>query len=57
MQDELTRAQHYRDLALQIRSIARLEPDRQRRIELIDRAVRHDALAERLVAQHANGRG
>ena len=57
MQDDLTRAQHYRDLALQMQSVARLKPDHARRNELIDLALKYEALAKRLVAKNASGDG
>jgi len=50
MQDDLTRAQHYRVLATQMRDVARLEPDIKRRNELIDLARQYDRLAEKLIS-------
>lgn len=57
MQDDLTRAQHYRDLALQMQSVARLEPDHARRKELLNLADKYGALAKRLVGKHVKGDG
>ena len=56
MQDELTRAEHYRELALQMRSVARQESDHKRRGELLNLAGKYEALAGKLVANHANQR-
>jgi hypothetical protein len=50
MQDGLTRAQHYRALAAQMRDVARLEPEVRRRNELTDLARQYDRLAEKLIS-------
>jgi hypothetical protein len=52
MQDELTRAQHYRLLAQQLRETAQDEPDPARRKELLDLSVQYDNLADKLGAKH-----
>lgn len=49
LEDNLTRAQHYRTLATQMRGAAGLEPDIRCRNELIDLARQYDRLAEKLV--------
>jgi hypothetical protein len=51
MQDELTRAQHYRALATQMRDTARSESDEKRRQELIDIANQYEQLAHKLVGK------
>lgn len=53
MQDELTRAQHYRALAAQMRDSAQSELDLKRRQELLDIANQYENLADKLVGQHA----
>jgi hypothetical protein len=53
MQDDLTRAQHYRSLALQMRDTAEQEADEARRSELLDLANQYEHLAEKLVGKHA----
>ena len=52
MQDDLTRAQHYRSLALQMRDAADGESDAARRGELLDLASQYENLAEKLVSKH-----
>lgn len=52
MQDELTRAQHYRALATQMRDSAQSEMDEKRRQELVDIANQYDKLADKLVGNH-----
>lgn len=52
MQDELTRAQHYRTLAMQMRDTAAAEIDDERRKELLDLASQYDGLADKLVGKH-----
>jgi len=52
MQDDLTRAQHYRGLATQMRDSAQSEQDRKRRQELLDIANQYENLADRLVGKH-----
>ena len=52
MQDDLTRAQHYRALATQMRDSARAEIDAKRRQELLDIAAQYDNLADKLVGRH-----
>ena len=49
MEDEQTRAEHYRALAAQMRAVAKLEPDVRRRNELTDLARQYDRLSEKLV--------
>ncbi|HEY2447183.1 MAG TPA: hypothetical protein VGI20_15725 [Rhizomicrobium sp.] len=53
MQDELSRAQHYRTLAFNMRNAARDERDEGRRKELFDLAAQYENLADKLVVQHA----
>ena len=53
MQDDLTRAQHYRARANQMRESAGSETDEKRRRELIEIASQYDHLADRLVGKHA----
>jgi hypothetical protein len=48
MDHDLVRAQHYQALALQMREVAKLEPDVKRRNELMDLARQYDRLAEKL---------
>jgi hypothetical protein len=50
MEDGLTRAQHYRALAAQMREVAQQEPEIRRRNELIDLARQYDRLAEKLIS-------
>ena len=54
MQDELTRAQHYRVLAQQMRETAQAETDPARRQELRDLAVQYENLADKLVGRHVS---
>ena len=49
MEHDLTRAQHYRDLAAQMRVTARDEKDVVRRNELFDLSRQYDRLAENLI--------
>ena len=52
MQDDLTRAQHYRSLAFQMRDTAQEETDEKRRTELLELASQYEHLAEKLVGKH-----
>jgi len=52
MEDDLIRAQHYRNLADQMRDIARGEFDKQRRTQLLDLAQQYDRLADKLIGKH-----
>ena len=52
MEDDLTRAQHYRALATQMRDTAIKESDDARRKELTDLAAQYERLADKLVGQH-----
>lgn len=52
MEDELTRAQHYRALAAQMRETAAKETDEARGGELLDLAGQYDRLADNLVGKH-----
>jgi len=54
MQDDLTRAQHYRSLAMQMRDTAEQEDDAARRRELLDLADQYEGLAEKLVGKHVS---
>ena len=49
LQDELTRAQHYRSLATQMRELARIETDKKRAGELRDLAGQYDKIADKLI--------
>ena len=55
MQDDLSRAQHYRALATQMRDSAQSETDERRRQELLDIANQYEKLADKLVGKHVNG--
>jgi hypothetical protein len=57
MQDELTRAQHYRSLASQIRDAAERECDEKRRGELLELAGQYEHLAGKLVGKHVSRAG
>jgi hypothetical protein len=57
MQDELTRAQHYRALAVQMREAAEAEADEKRRQELVEIASQYDNLAAKLVSRYAGREG
>ena len=57
MQDDLTRAQHYRVLATQMRDAAQTESDEKRRRELIDIANQYEHLADRLVGKQLSAEG
>jgi hypothetical protein len=52
MQDDLSRAQHYRTLASQMRESAETEADQKRRRELLDIANQYEHLADKLVGKH-----
>ena len=52
MEDELTRAQHYRSLSVQMRENAAIETDQARRKELLDLATQYERLADKLVDKH-----
>jgi hypothetical protein len=54
MQDDLTRAQHYRVLATQMRDSAQAEQDQKRRQELLDIANQYEHLAAKLVGKHVS---
>jgi hypothetical protein len=56
VEDELARAQHYRDLAAQMRKTAEDEPDDKRRADLIELANQYDGLAVKLIQKHFNHR-
>lgn len=51
MDDDLSRAQHYRALFEQLRRTAEHEPDQKRHKELLDLASQYERLADRLVGQ------
>ncbi|HEX3430036.1 MAG TPA: hypothetical protein VHT03_04040 [Rhizomicrobium sp.] len=57
MQDDLSRAQHYRSLASQMRDSAQLEADAKRRQELLDIANQYEHLADKLVSKYAEREG
>ena len=50
LENELTRAQHYRELSAQMRNAAQEENNVVRRNELLDLSRQYDRLAEKLVA-------
>ena len=52
MEDDLTRAQHYRALAAQMHENAAKESDTARRKELSDLAAQYQRLADKLVGRH-----
>lgn len=54
MQDDLSRAQHYRTLAQQMRDSAEIEADAKRRQELVDLAKQYEHLADKLVGNHSS---
>jgi hypothetical protein len=56
MENELARAQHYRDLALQLRKTGETEPDEKRRVDLLDLAGQYEGLAGKLIQKHAGKR-
>lgn len=47
--DDLSRAQHYRQLAEQFRHAAKNEPHERKHQELLDLAEQYDKLAEKLI--------
>ena len=57
MQDDLSRAQHYRTLALQMRDSADSETDQKRRQELLDIANQYEHLADKLIEKHVGREG
>jgi hypothetical protein len=57
MQDDLTRAQHYRSLARQMRDTAEGETDQKRRRELLEVANQYEHLAEKLIGKHVSREG
>jgi hypothetical protein len=57
MQDDLSRAQHYRALAAQMRDTAQSEADEKRRQELFDIANQYENLAYRLVGKQVGHQG
>ena len=52
MEDDLTRAQHYRALAGQMRETAAKESNEDRKQELLDLAEQYGRLADKLVDKH-----
>lgn len=54
MQDNLTRAQHYRGLARQFREAAERDHDEAKRKELLDLAEQYERLADKLVGRQAD---
>jgi pyruvate-formate lyase len=54
MQDDLSRAQHYRALASQMRDAAETEADGKRRQELLEIANQYEHLADKLVTHHVS---
>jgi hypothetical protein len=55
MEDELTRAQHYRVRAAEMREASRQESDIKRRTELLELSNQYDRLAEKLIENHRAG--
>ena len=54
MEANLTRGQHYRELAAQMRKTAEDETDEKRHIDLTELANQYDGLAANLAKRHAN---
>jgi hypothetical protein len=54
VQDDLTRAQHYRAMALQMRESAQDESDAKRRQEQLELASQYERLADKLVGNHVS---
>ncbi|HEX5281987.1 MAG TPA: hypothetical protein VFW28_18040 [Micropepsaceae bacterium] len=54
MQDDLTKAQHYRVIEQQMRESAAQEHDQKRRKELTGLADQYRRLADKLVGRHAD---
>ncbi|HEY1613107.1 MAG TPA: hypothetical protein VGF97_05350 [Rhizomicrobium sp.] len=57
MQDELTRAERYLQLAAQMVETAEYEPDEKRRRELVDLADQYQRLADRLIEKQRGRAG
>ena len=57
MEDDLTRAQHYRVLAMQMREAAETEADQKRRQELLDIANQYEHLADKLIGKRVSREG
>ncbi|HEY3778281.1 MAG TPA: hypothetical protein VGL35_09495 [Rhizomicrobium sp.] len=57
MQDDLSRAQHYRALAQQMRDTALREAELKRRQELVELANQYERLADKLVGSHVSHEG
>jgi len=57
MQDDLTRAQHYRTLAMHMRDTAEDEADTSRRAQLLELANQYEHLADKLVGKHVSREG
>jgi hypothetical protein len=55
MEDELTRAQHYRVRATEMREPTKQETDVKRRTELLELASQYDRLAEKPIENHRAG--
>jgi hypothetical protein len=53
MENDLVRAQSYRNLAARLRKTAEDELDEKRRIELLELANQYDGLVVNLVKRHA----
>jgi hypothetical protein len=51
MEDEVTRAKHYVELAKMMRRVGHDEPDVTRKNELLDLARQYDRLAEKLSSE------
>lgn len=54
MQDELSRAQHYRALAQQMRTAAQAETDAARQRELLEVAAQYENLADKLIGRRVS---
>jgi ribosomal protein S6E (S10) len=52
MEDDLTRAQHYRVLAVQMHESAATERNGERRKELLELAAQYERLADKLIGKH-----
>lgn len=57
MQDDLSRAQHYRAMVLQMRDTAQAEDDPKRRQELGELANQYEHLADKIVGNHVSREG
>jgi hypothetical protein len=54
LEDNLTRAQHYRALSAQLHETAKIEPGEKRRRDLTDLAEQYGRLADKLIGKQAD---